>query len=111
MTPELSLVWGVYAAPEETSSSELDLGDDGLQCRGSAGLFIGVVAVDGCTLKAASVIDWMQAAAVPEPGSWSLMFVGLAAIDRVARRPVVLLAVVSQRTNLAVRPRFDGMLS
>jgi len=91
-----SFVWGVYATGNASvgyagiggnSTSELDFGD-GLHYGGSAGLYIGGVAMDGYTLQSASGVDWMQAAAVPEPGTWALWSAGLMiGVMRLRRQP------------------------
>jgi len=100
-----SFVWGVYATANASvgyagiagnSTSELDFGD-GLHFGGSAGLYVGGVAVDGYTLQSASGTDWMQAAAVPEPGTWALWSAGLlAGAMRLRRR--------AERLNDGSRP-------
>lgn len=90
-----SFVWGVYATATAyvgyatisgASLSEINFGQNGLLYGGSAGLSIGGVEMGGYTLQSASGIDWMQAAAVPEPGTWGLMFAGLAVVGGMARR-------------------------
>ena len=90
-----SFVWGVYATASASvgfsgiagnGSSRLDF-IDGLQYGGAAGLFIGGVEMNGYTLQSDSGIDWMQAAAVPEPAAWALWSAGLlTVVTRLRRR-------------------------
>lgn len=88
-------IWGVYATAHASvgyagapgnSNAQLDFSDHGLLYGGSAGLNVGGVAMGGYTLQSASGIDWMAAAAVPEPGTCALMLAGLATVGGLARR-------------------------
>lgn len=87
------VVWGVYAhayasqysqsAAAWPGTSEATFGS-GLVYGGPVALMLGGQAVQGWTLSSASGHDWLQAAAVPEPGGWALMLSGAALL--LARR-------------------------
>lgn len=80
-----SFVWGVfgdvvagaasYGASPARSTALVDFSHT-LLYGGSAGLYVGGVEVQGWTLGSASGVDWLQAAAVPEPGAWAMLMAG-----------------------------------
>ncbi len=89
------VVWGVYAhayASQYSQSAAAWPGTSeaafasGLVYGGPVGLLVGGQAVQGWTMSSASSHDWLQAAAVPEPGSWALMLAGAVAL--LARRRI-----------------------
>jgi len=90
-----SFVWGVYATAQAgiaawTPSLDAMVSSSAdflhtLSYGGSSGVLIGGVAYDNEQLLAGSGIDWTQAAAVPEPGVWALMLLGLAMVGGLAR--------------------------
>lgn len=89
---------------------------------GSAILTIGGVAAQGWSLASASGVDWMQAAPVPEPGSWALLLAGAALLlHRVRRRlprpaatlllPLAALATVAPAQADPLRVSLSGVFT
>lgn len=86
-------IWGRAVAATgnhvDAGTAVADFGQT-LTWAGTGGVVVnGQIVTSGFSISSASGTDWMQAVAVPEPGTWALLAMGLGAIVWRARRAAI----------------------